>query len=84
MTLILKVTLTNPNVPLSHLLELPLSLDVCEVKPDHVVLRVAEPQAERLQRMGYHVEQLHLTETYLSTLATTGSCPSSLRLMPVA
>ncbi len=70
MTLILKVTSTNPQVPLSQLLELPLGLDVWEVKPDHVVLRAAEPQAERLQRMGYRVEQLHLTDTYLSTFAT--------------
>jgi len=70
MTLILRVTSTNPQVPLSQLLELPLGLDVWEVKPDHVVLRAAEPQAERLQRMGYHVEQLHLTDTYVSTFAT--------------
>lgn len=33
-------------------------------------MRAAEPQAERLQRMGYSVEQLHLTDTYLSTFAT--------------
>jgi carboxypeptidase T len=70
MTLILRVTSTNPQVPLSQLLELPLGLDVWEVKPDHIVLRAAEPQAERLQRMGYQVEQLHLTDTYLSTFAT--------------
>lgn len=70
MTLILQVTSTNPQVPLSQLLELPLELDVWEVKPDYIVLRAAEPQAERLQRMGYQVEQLHLTDTYLSMFAT--------------
>jgi carboxypeptidase T len=70
MTLILKVTSTDPRVPLSQLLQLPLGLDVWEVTPDHIVLRAAEPQAERLQHMGYRVEQLDLTDTYLSTFAT--------------
>jgi carboxypeptidase T len=55
------------------LLQLPLGLDVWEVKPDHVVLRAAEPQAERLQRMGYHVEQLDLTDTFLSMFATAAA-----------
>jgi hypothetical protein len=36
MTLILKVTSTDPRVPLSQLLQLPLGLDVWEVTPDHI------------------------------------------------
>jgi len=48
-----------------------LGLDVWEVKPDHVVLRASDAQAERLRRLGYGVEQLNLTERYLSTFATT-------------
>jgi carboxypeptidase T len=70
MNLILQVTSTNPRLPLSELLRQPLGLDVWEVKPDHVVLRAAEPQAERLQRMGYRVEQLQRTDAFLSTFAT--------------
>ena len=70
MNLILQVTSTTPRLPLSELLRQPLGLDVWEVKPDHLVLRAAEPQAERLRRMGYHVEQLQLTATFLSTFAT--------------
>ena len=73
MTLIVRITSTNPRVPLSQLLQLPLGLDVWEVKPDYIVLRAAEPQAERLQRMGYHVEQLDLTDTFLSTFATAAA-----------
>jgi carboxypeptidase T len=41
--------------------------------PNHIVLRAAEPQAERLQHMGYQVEQLSLTATYLSTFATAAA-----------
>lgn len=73
MNLILKLTSTNPRVPLSQLLHLPLGLDVWEVKPDYVILRAAEAQAERLRHMGYNVEQLQLTETYLSTFATAAA-----------
>ena len=70
MKLILKVTATDPRVPLLQLLQRPLGLDVWEVKPDHMIVRASEAQADRLQRTGYGVEQLHLTETYLSTFAT--------------
>jgi carboxypeptidase T len=70
MDLILRVTSPDPNLPLAQLLHLPLGLDVWEVKPDYVVLRAAEAPAERLQRMGYGVEQLQLTDTFLSTFAT--------------
>jgi hypothetical protein len=70
MNLILRVTSTDPRAPLSDLLQLPLGLDLWEVNPDHTILRAAEAQAERLQHMGYTIEQLHLTDTYLSTFAT--------------
>ncbi len=76
MNLILQVTSTNPRLPLSQLLSQPLGLDVWEVKPDHLVLRAAEPQAERLRRMGYRVEQLQLTEAFLSTFATAEAVAS--------
>ncbi len=70
MTVIAKVTSDNPRAPLSQLLGAPLGLDVWEVRSDHLVLQASEPQAERLAHMGYGVEQLHMTETYLSTFAT--------------
>ena len=40
------------------------------MKPDFVVLRAEEAQTERLEAMGYRVEQLELVEPYLSTFAT--------------
>jgi carboxypeptidase T len=69
MSVIAKVMPTSPQTPLSQLLIAPLGLDVWEVRPDHLVLQASEAQAERLQQMGYDVEQLHTTETYLSTFA---------------
>jgi carboxypeptidase T len=70
MNLILRVTSTDPRAPLPDLLQLPLGLDVWEVQPDHVILRTADAQAERLRLMGYTVEQVQSTDTYLSTFAT--------------
>ena len=70
MTVIARVTSQVPQVMLVQLLTAPLGLDVWEVKPDHVVLQATEAQIERLEQMGYGVEQLHMTEAYLSTFAT--------------
>jgi carboxypeptidase T len=70
MSVIAKVTSTSPRAPLSQLLTAPLGLDVWEVRADHLVLQATEAQAERLEHMGYGVEQLHETESYLSTFAT--------------
>ena len=70
MTVIARVTSEDPQVALTQLLTAPLGLDVWEVKPDHVVLQATEAQVERLEQMGYSVEQLHVTESYLSTFAT--------------
>jgi carboxypeptidase T len=73
MDLILRITSTDPRALLPDLLQLPLGLDVWEVKPDHVILRTDDAQAERLRLMGYTVEQLELTDTYLSTFATAAA-----------
>ena len=70
MTVIARVTSQDPQLMLVPLLDAPLGLDVWEVKPDHVVLQATEAQIERLEQMGYGVEQLHMTERYLSTFAT--------------
>jgi carboxypeptidase T len=70
MNLILRVSSTDPRAPLSQLLTLPLGLDIWQVKPDHVVLRAATAQAERLRQMGYGVEQVEQTQTFLTTFAT--------------
>ena len=70
MTVIARVTSQDPQLMLAPLLTAPLGLDVWEVKPDHVVLQASEAQIERLEQMGYGVEQLHMTQTYLSTFAT--------------
>ena len=69
MTVIARVTSEDPHVMLVQLLTAPLGLDVWEVKPDHVVLQATEAQIERLEQMGYGVEQLHMTENYVSTFA---------------
>jgi carboxypeptidase T len=50
-----------------------LGLDVWEVKPDFVVLQAEEHQVSRLEEMGFAVEQLQLTEPYLSTFATAAA-----------
>jgi carboxypeptidase T len=71
MNLIVKVSTRDQRAPLSQLLEVPLGIDVWEVQPDYLVLRAADAQAERLQQMGYDVEQLQLTENHLATFATT-------------
>jgi carboxypeptidase T len=70
MKLILKITSTQPGALLSQLPQLPMGLDIWETRPDYVVLRASEAQADRLQRMGYGVEQLQETDTYVSTFAT--------------
>lgn len=70
MTLIVKVTSADPRAPLIRLLELPLGLDIWETKADSMVLRAPQAQLERLERMGYEIEQLQRTDVYLSAFAT--------------
>ena len=70
MELIVKVTSPGLQLPLSDLLRSPLGLDVWEVKPDHLILRAAEAQIDRLARMGYGMEQLQDVAAHLSTFAT--------------
>lgn len=69
MTVIVRVSPTRP-VSLSQLLRMPLGLDVWEVQPDSVVLRASETVLERLEKMGYAVEQLDTTQRHLATFAT--------------
>jgi carboxypeptidase T len=56
--------------PLARLIDLPLGLDIWQVKADHVVLRAAEEQATRLRQMGYSTEEVVETETHLARFAT--------------
>ena len=67
--LIVRVTSAGGQPPLARILTAPLGLDVWEVKPDFVVLQASEAQTDRLEAMGYRVEQLQLVEPYLSTFA---------------
>src|ERR671916_1989012 len=69
-SLIARVTPTGPQAPLDELLTAPLGLDVWEVGPDHAVLQVDEVQVGRLEAMGYGVEQLRMTDAYLSAFTT--------------
>jgi carboxypeptidase T len=60
----------SPQAPLAQLLQLPLGLDIWQVKADHVVLRAEEAQAARLRQMGYTTEEIVETETHIATFAT--------------
>jgi carboxypeptidase T len=68
--LIARVTPGGGRAPLTRLLAAPLGLDVWEVRPDHLVVQADEAQAARLEAMGYGVEQLVTTESFLSDFAT--------------
>lgn len=68
--LIVRVTSPGARSPLARLLTSSLGLDVWEVGPDFLVAQAGEAQADRLEAMGYAVEQLQLVEPYLSTFAT--------------
>lgn len=70
MSVIVRVTSTSPRAPLSRLLTASLGLDVWEVRPEHLVVQATEAQVERLEHVGYAVEQLRTTETFLSIFAT--------------
>jgi carboxypeptidase T len=67
--LIAQVTSTDPRAPLANLLTTPLGLDVWEIKTDYVILQAEEAAAARLEAMGYAVEQLRMTEGFLSDFA---------------
>jgi len=70
MSVIVRVTSDNPRAPLSQLVQAPMGLDVWELKPTYAVVRAPEAAAERLELMGYRVEQLQETASYLSAFAT--------------
>jgi carboxypeptidase T len=69
-SLIARVTPGGVGAPLARLLTAQLGLDIWEVRPDSVVLQADEFQVSRLEAMGFVVEQLQMTEPYLSTFAT--------------
>ena len=68
--IVAEVRSTRTETPLAGLLTAALGLDVWEVTPEHLVVQVEESQAARLQAMGYDVEQLQGTESYVSAFAT--------------
>ena len=71
MNIVYAVRSDSPQAPpLARLIDLPLGLDIWQVKTDHVVLRAAEEQATRLRQMGYTTEEVVETETHLATFAT--------------
>jgi carboxypeptidase T len=64
------VTSTDPRSPLARLVTLPLGLDVWELTQDEAVLQADEAQAARLQAMGYGVDQLQTSESYVADFDT--------------
>ncbi len=73
MNLILRVTAPDARTPLADLLHMPLGLDIWEVKPDYMVLRAAEAQAERLRQIGYQVDEIQQTASFLTAFATAAA-----------
>jgi len=71
--LIARVTAASGRAPLTRLITAPLGLDVWEVQPDHLVVQADEAQAARLEAMGYGVEQLVTTESFLSDFFAIGA-----------
>lgn len=76
MALIVKVTPQGPRASIPRLLNIPLGLDVWEVKADHVVLEADEPKVDRLKQLGYDVEQLQETGPFVSRFATVAAIES--------
>ncbi|MGH3788427.1 MAG: M14 family metallopeptidase [Pseudonocardiaceae bacterium] len=70
MTVIARVTSEHARAEFSALLRTPLDLDVWETHPAHVVLRAPESTLERLQRMGYGVEQVETEQRYIAAFGT--------------
>src|SRR5215216_2368759 len=70
MNIVYTVRSDLPQTSLAQLLQLPLGLDIWQVRGDYVVLRADEPQAARLRQMGYTTEEIIETETHISTFAT--------------
>jgi carboxypeptidase T len=70
MNIVYTVRSDLPQASLAQLLQLPLGLDIWQVRGDYVVLRADEPQAARLRQMGYTTEEIVETETHISTFAT--------------
>src|SRR5690242_15947626 len=64
MKLILKVV-PRAGTSLDTLLHQSLGLDLWVTRTDHLILRTDERRADELRRLGYGVEQLHLTTDYL-------------------
>ncbi len=71
MNIVYVVRSDPPQAPqLARLIDLPLGLDIWQVKVDHVVLRADEAKAARLRQMGYSIEEVIDTETHVATFAT--------------
>jgi carboxypeptidase T len=71
MNIVYTVRSDSPQAPpLTRLIDLPLGLDIWQVKADHVVLRAAEEQAARLRQMGYSTEEVVETQTHVARFAT--------------
>ena len=70
MNIVYTVSSDSPQAPLAQLPNLPLGLDIWQVRGDHVVLRADEPQAARLRQIGYTTEEIVETETHISTFTT--------------
>ena len=58
MDLILDILPRSSDSPVSDLLRASLGLDIWEITPDHMIVRANAAKAERVQQLGYRVEQL--------------------------
>ena len=74
MNIVYTVRSDLPQTSLAQLLQLPLGLDIWQVRRDYVVLRADEPQAARLRQMGYTTEEIVETETHIYVRHRRGDC----------
>jgi len=69
MSIITEISSDDPRQSLAKLLQIPLGLDVWEVKPERLVARATEAQIDRLVQMGYKVKPIVDETTHLRTFA---------------
>ena len=69
MSIIAEISTEDPRQSLVKLLQMPLGIDVWEVKPERLVARASEAQVDRLVQMGFKVRPIVDVSTHLRTFA---------------
>ena len=72
MDMIFKVSIGATHLPLSNLLYSSIGLDVWELTPHRLIARANVAQAERLQQIGYQVEELQSVSNLVTAFSSEG------------